>query len=52
MARRGTDVNGRLLDGIRILPAHALAPHLGMHVRLNYKGTDSHWIRELKQAGT
>ena len=49
LARHGTDAQGNLNPDIWIMPVHALIPRIAQHVRLNYKGTDSHWVRQMRQ---
>lgn len=49
LARHGTDAQGNLNPDIWIMPVHALIPRIAQHVRLNYKGTDSHWVRKMRQ---
>lgn len=49
LARHGTDAKGNLNPDIWIMPVHALIPRIAQHVRLNYKGTDSHWVRQMRQ---
>lgn len=50
MALQGTDVDGHLLPGIRIIPDHMLNRSLVPHVRLSYKSTASHWVSQMRNA--
>ncbi len=49
IARLGTDEDGNLHPDIWIMPVHHLVPRIAPHVRLNYKGTDSHWVQRMKK---
>ncbi|MCV6584368.1 MAG: glycosyltransferase [Marinibacterium sp.] len=51
-AHLATGADGYPLDGQWILPDTALRRHIGMHSRLSYKSSDSHWIRQFMNAGT
>ena len=47
IAHRGTSPEGGLAPGIWIMPSYRLRPVVAAHVDLNYKATDSHWVKDL-----
>lgn len=48
LALHGTQADGTLAAGITLMPAHQLLRAVSPHVRLNYKGTASHWVRQMQ----
>jgi mannosyltransferase OCH1-like enzyme len=49
LARLGTDEDGVLQDGIWVMPMYRLRQSVAVHLRLPYKRSSAHWLRQLTQ---
>ena len=49
-ALHGTNDDGSLASGVRILPTHTIRKIVAPHISVSYKTTDSYWIASFRRA--
>lgn len=49
LALHGTDQAGCFKDGVWVMPQHKMHGFLIPHIRMSYKTSDVHWIRQLQK---